>query len=359
MKNKLAQSLLAITATFWMPHSQCEAEDTLNYPAGLSRMIHEVIAVKSQAMKFEGMRHDELVVGEDLKIGVSGKKFQLIMDQIADYPIPGDILESVKKLQETEINAKIVVWALDRKKRAEKYKRFSEYYLNFPETSNDLIDHYLRGHPGIDFSEEDKKNILSLRVINPNQVALQDISEENRLILEYLYFSPPDGRKFYVDCVRGNLAQSLLSLKNYEKSLIVWTTDLEMALNALLEDENQSSGAVVNARLAIYPFVTMSTRDAFTVLGGYWHLDAAREAIRYMFQNRWTGSQTPFDEARYTAEKEHYDTWMALALENSKTPGERGFADWLKQQAPPKAPPPPKYAEDPSDPFLPQVPSKK
>lgn len=349
MKNQIVRSLIAMAAIFWVSHTSSEAKDTLVLPDDLNQMISDAMKIKRDAMEFPAMRSQE---------GILGDKFSKIIDAIGSYPMDAEFVGNSEKLKDSDISAKIIFWALDRKKRRNEYDRFEKFYVNQPTTNEDKIDHFLRSYPEIEKTDEAMRNALLIRFIDANPVTASDAVEVNRSILEYFYFSPPTGKAFHNDIWRGNLNQALYKLGDFDKSFIVWEVDLQTTLNAPPTHAERTRGATGNVYGAIQPFVDITSQNSLKVLASHWDGERAQKATKWLFQNCWEERQSRFDEVTYIEAKKHYDAWMTLAREDWKTPGEKAFAEWLKQQAPPKAPPPPKYADDPNDPFLPQRPSE-
>jgi hypothetical protein len=345
--------------TPWGHRASCETTTAPMLPTGLSQLIQEAFEVRREAIRFKEMRYHDMEIEEEKRSGALGKKFRSIMDRIAEFPMDVRFIAKANELQDTDIQYKMVVWALDRKRRPGEYARFSKWYLNDPLFSEDRIEHYLRGNPDANSSKKSREEIMEIRVIHPNPVSPQDKIEENRPIFEFSCYAPPDGQQFEDISARSILMQALSSMGKHEKSFVVWKSDLDMVLEIPIEEGEDAAGVNANTRHAISAIMHIETKEAFSVLGAKWPQDRARQAMELLFKNSWLPLHSNFDEVTYAKAKKHYDAWMALASAEWKTPGEKGFAEWLKQQAPPKAPPPQQYTDDPNDPFLPLRPSSK
>jgi hypothetical protein len=359
MKNKTAPIILWFAMTLCGFHAACVADETPIIPTAMSQMIQQALQVRKDALKYEEMRHDEKDNHGAYIFGYAGKKFRAIMDRIAESPMDETLIAKVKDLQDSDIRYKIIVWALDRKQRLGEYERFSKWYLNLPIGFDDCKAHFIRGNPDYKGERPIEEIAGDIRMIDANPVATQDAIEENRPILEFLSYAPPDGLKFKSIPSRHYIQHALMSLGRHEKSIVVWKSALDMAFDTPLGEGDAAKFVIDNTKDAVSPFMKIANKEAFSVLGAKWQQDRARDTIDLLFRDWLTGPDIEFNEAAYAGRKKHYDTWMELAKAEWETPGEKAFSEWLKQQAPPKPPPPPQYATDPNDPFLPQPPSGK
>jgi hypothetical protein len=359
MKNRTARLLITIAMALCVSHAPCVADEAPMLPQAVNQMIEEALQVRKDALQYKEMRHHENIMGEGMRFGVSGKKFRGIMDRIAEFPMDEKLIKRAQQLQDRDIRFKMIVWALDRKQRQGEYDRFSKWYLNVPIPFEERIEHFMRGNPDYKGIHPVKERVGNIRIIYPIPVASQDIIEENRPIFEFTCYAPPDGLQFQDFSARSILMQALSSMGKHEKTFVVWKSDLDMVLDIPIKEGEDAEGVDANTRHAISAIMHIGTKEAFSVLGAKWPQDRARQAIDLLFKNSWSASHLDFNEVTYAAAKKHYETWMALANADWETPGEKAFAEWLKQQTPPKAPPPPQYTDDPNDPFSLVRPSSK
>lgn len=160
-----------------------------------------------------------------------------------------------------------------------------------------------------------------------------------RQCLEYYYFAPRIREAFDNDLVRSQLSQALINLGNVDRSLLLWKSDLSIALQVPTHRLQANRGAEWNIYVSVWPLVRMETREAFAVLAEYWANPQARKAIEWqLHQSWWPLKPQPLDQSRYEEAKKRYDVWSALAREVWTTPNEKSLAAWLLDQPAPSFP---------------------
>jgi hypothetical protein len=345
IKKNIKHLFVTAMAAFVFPNVLTgEEHHKLELPEALAKLTDEALEIKKIAMEYPGMHHNELIIGEGLRVGISGKRFQEIIERISNFPMPDDLIKSAEDFQYKNISAKIVIWALDKKNRKDEYERFAKYYVNKP-NDNEIIEYFSRPllkQRADPFAEprEPASYIPRPGTWTPNPVDEEDQKEEFRLILEYYYFAPPIREAFSNDLVRSHLSQALLNLGDVHKSLVVWQSDLSISLQVPIEKLEKNRGAAWNVYISVWPLVNMETKEAFKVLAEHWGNKRARKSIEWqLLRSWWPMNPQPLDESRYEEAKQHYDAWMSLARETWETPNEKSFAAWLLEQPAPQISP--------------------
>ena len=221
MKTDMNYHLTVSISIFLVALCQAAEPEPLRLSEPLSGLVSKVIEIKTEAMKLPGMRSED---------GKLGKQVEAVMDQIAELASE-EIAKQAQLTQDDDIQAKIILWAQDRKKRPAVYERFAKLYLNRPVNQKDAIEYFYRpwknvGHPFSTTPPTPESFVPRPGTWTPHPIDKEDVIEVNRYVMEYCYFMPPTGRAFDFDSSRSYVSEAILSLMDHDKSYIIFENKL-------------------------------------------------------------------------------------------------------------------------------------
>jgi hypothetical protein len=254
------------------------------------------LEIKRAAMRLPGMRSENGKLGLDVERALHELSRRLSAEE----------REAAKIHADSDLRAKIAVWAIDREERKEEYDRFAKYYVNRP-ALEEAMDYFWRQEKkrmvaaGIDPDNPPPHiDIIMPRpgTWEPNPVDEEDRKEEFRLVLEYCFYMPPAGRRFDRDDYRPILSDALLSLPSPMRSLPVFASDAQMALStdsvappagpAIPQDQSRRlyfRNRPGNETAPLYFLCALSNHETYMVVADLWKIEGAAERIQYEF--RW------------------------------------------------------------------------
>ena len=163
---KKIQKLLMMVCTMLMcPFSPVHGEIVM--PEKLNQMVTQAITIKVESMKHPDPRKDDTF----------SKSFAGVIDQIGEIHLEESVMAEVIKNQKNDIRLKIIVWAKDRNSRKAEYNHFAKTYVNEPLTEEEVISLWLVGMKGVKTTEEQRKDSLNARFIDPCNITKEDIVE--------------------------------------------------------------------------------------------------------------------------------------------------------------------------------------
>lgn len=322
-------------------------DDPAIFTGALEQSIGRVLATKTKAMKLPSMRSEG---------GEFAKEAELELKEVAEQASKNERLTEIKKLENNDIRAKVVVWALDRAERPEIYKRFAKYYIDSP-SKNEARDYFdrpfVKAGKDIGLPKELTENRIPI-IWSPNPVDAQDRIEDYRLVMEYCFFMPPSGNGFARDYGRRQMADVLLALGSKDRSQGVFIADAGIFLSSHIpwnpQDENSPKyhndlGGNSEGLLALVNIPTRTTFKALTVF----QVNPLGKTLIHEIMNKALG-ETP-ERSLYESNKLRYDEWKKIAEQDWDSPEEKKFAYWLQSIAPPTPSKEVPRSNDPSDPF--------
>lgn len=301
--------------------------------------IQEILRLKMESMTWQYTRSPD---------GRLGKKSSAALEELADLLAAEKLGMAEIPKEGTSIEAKIAMWALDRKNRKQAYEDIAFYYCNRPEVEKwGLYYAKFRSDPA------EKKLALEGKFERftgrygpePELILPEDLREETRLPLEACYFLPPSGDRFPGDLEpqwRNCLLRGLLALGS-ENSIVVFTSDLQSCIKALKEGnfENTEENAGL---LGPYPSFVISNSTysaigiaknpsliAFSFLAELYQIPDFLKSIDQGF----IGALSVEVPEKQEKQRAVYDAWQKLAAIPHDSEAGKKFADYIKKLAPP------------------------
>ncbi|MES2659262.1 MAG: hypothetical protein V4689_11645 [Verrucomicrobiota bacterium] len=304
----LLATLVLILSTF------APAAEILPWPTGAEALVDKAISIKQKAQKQNMTMRT--------KGGVAGIEFAKCIDDLAVALTDAKIEPKLLEAEGSDVKAKIALWALDRKRRADEYGRFAERHVNAPEGKETLERFYgRRVGEGAPYP----------RFLNPQPVSKEKAVEANRWIIEYLYFAPPTGREFVEHPGRYVLGEALGEIRN-EKSLVFLKFDLEIQIEAFPDAlPGQGGGSIGGSAVQVLDFRTV---EAFKITASLIH----HPGVRTRVQEEFSYLSRPHYPEQYSLLKLRVDDYKKLADLEWQTDAEKELASWIKA-IPPMAPP--------------------
>lgn len=301
--------------------------------------IQEILRLKVESMTWQYTRSPD---------GRLGKKSSAALEELADLLAAENLGMAKIPKEGTSIEAKIAMWALDRKNRKQAYEDIAFYYCNRPEVEKwGLYYAKFRSDPA------EKKLALEGKFERftgrygpePELILPEDLREESRLPLEACYFLPPSGDRFPGDLEpqwHHSLLRGLLSLGS-ESSIVVFTSDLRCSIKALKEsdfaDTEKQAGflgphtsfVVSNSLYSVIGLVDNPSPTAHSLVEELYKIPDFVKIVELGF----TGGlhvEVPEDQEK---DRAVYDAWQKLAAIPHASETEMKFADYIKNLAPP------------------------
>ncbi|MCX6740855.1 MAG: hypothetical protein NTY61_00430 [Candidatus Parcubacteria bacterium] len=281
------------------------------WPAGSQEIIARAISIKKSAQRLNMTMRTQN--------GSAGISFVKCMDDLADALVGTEIEPKLLDAEGRDLNAKIALLALDRKRRPEAYSQIADFHVNAPETYEALSRFYRRGKPGPDVLPG-----AMPRLLHPHRVSKEDAVEANRWIFEYFYFAPPTGREFVEITARYELGRALGEIGN-EKSLVLLRFDLEAQTEAFPNAlPGQGCGAMIGGESVVV--LAFGTPEAFKITASLLFHAGVRKHIKTRLDSYLS---TPpgyitLDERR------KLDIYRNLADMDWHTHSEKELASWIK-----------------------------
>jgi len=283
------------------------------WPAGSEEIIAKAASIKKDAQRLNMTMRTQG--------GTAGIAFGKCMNELADVLVGTEIEPRLLDAEGLDLNAKIALWALDRKRRPEAYARIAEFHVNAPETNEALARFYRHGKPGPDVSPGPG---AMPRFIHPHRVAKEDAVEANRWIFEYFYFAPPTGREFVEITARYVLGRALGEIGN-KKSLVLLKYDLESQIEAFPDAlPGQGCGAMIGGEVVVV--LAFGTPEAFKITASLLHHAGIRKYIKGRLGNYIT---TPHGYITLD-ERRKLDDCRKLADMDWHIYAEKELASWIK-----------------------------
>ncbi len=298
------------------------AEEPLDWPEAVDSKFEEILNTKKAAMNFPSMRSEN---------GVLGKRIETLMGELGRMIADSALIRRIEAREGQDIKAKIALWAVDLRNRPEDYKRFAKYYVNRPIGKANVIEYFNRNPQGVP-SEPDpfagpdmpENSVPRPGTWSPNPIDKADQCDKFRLILEYHFFMPPTGQSFDQDYYRGSISRSLKDINNIEKSLIIWITDAQLAVEAIKLSQLESF-PIGNAT-SIVSLSDIPSAASYSTLAGLWQFQISKDVISKYFEKKFGGMMTP-DSNQPDLVK--YNRWKELAQRPTEIPSEQRFSSWI------------------------------
>ncbi|MGC4015044.1 MAG: hypothetical protein QM755_11100 [Luteolibacter sp.] len=277
-------------------HAEQPSPAGIPWPAGMEAKIDEAVSIKLAATKrAPNMR---------LKDDSAATAFAQRMDEIAVGLTQATDIESfLRKAEGTDLKASIGLWALDRHRHRENYTRLAAIYV------------YL------------SPEAAERQVSQPPKIKPGDLKEDQRLALEYLFFSPPGPKGFDDDYWRSNLAEGLRKIGE-DKSIFVLRSDLQMRANLWPSAEEQRPQ--VGVEEGIEAIRGYRNAAAFRALAVLWQYPNMRWWIKIQFQRAYDPSINGLYDDHVDKRKADCEPWSALATLEWQTDEERALANFIK-----------------------------
>lgn len=309
----------------------------LKVPEPISALVTEVMDIKTAAMKLPAMRSED---------GVLGKQVEGLMDQIAKMA-GNDLLKQAERAQQDDIRAKIILWARDRQKRPEEYRRFAKWYVNRPIDKEAVTEYFYR--PWKDISDPPFPDVNPTPesftprpgTWAPHPIDKEDVVEANRLLMEYCFFMPPTGKAFDNEDGRYHLVIALISLGETAKSYGVFVKDTDIWFECFKDmketSDRQLERALRTNLSGLSALRRLPCETSFKKLGRYSLVPLVRLKIANGFGNL-RGSLRLAIETDETKYETLYRKWMSLAKEDWEKPEEVEFARLVTESMKPPFP---------------------
>jgi hypothetical protein len=352
MKTSTATTCV-IALLFAAPYSRAADPQPVPWPAGAERRINAVLALKAEAIQ----RHPDYWHSRSPD-GEYGKKAEALMDEIAKAITDPALIARLGELEATDIKAKIALWAVDRAKRPEEYKRFAKWYVNKP-PSGEAKEYFARVQmkPSDEPDPLDPNPTGPVATIDtprpgtwrPDPVDWEDQTEANRLIIEYCYFMPPTGRNFDADLYPAHMWWALHKINSLPRSRVIFTELARLALPIYPTTKAGPKEGKGPAYHHIFVLSHIPEPESFKALSACFAHPRAGDEVREIFANRWNETSNFLANqhrdgrnARKTDEqiekdiRECREGWIALAKRPWKTEPEKAFAHFILSMPEPK-----------------------
>lgn len=200
---------IALAGEREMPPILRAQKEIVNWPGEVEQIARELYSNKVEAMARDDMRiaMEDKATGER---GLVGKIFIQNMAALADIT-DQNLLEKARSLEGTDLVAKFIVLAHDRKSRPEAYEAIRANYVDA-----DFLDPKNRPAHG---------SVLESMVIESPPVRPEHATPAWQLPLEYGFFAPPIGVPARDDNARWYLYDAIVGLNMGEKTNILMLAD--------------------------------------------------------------------------------------------------------------------------------------
>ena len=321
MKTNQIFTILAIgIALVAFSHAAEVPPSRVDWPPGAEAIIDKAIAIKLDAQKKSiRMESDGWAAGHSF-----GKCMDELAVALAKSPELGASLE---KEEGNDLKAKIALWALDRQARAEEYARIDYRHFTHNAVGEAAERRRVEGLPQPKqppFLQAPQPKTNS-RIKCPPPVDAEDAVEQNRLMMEYLYFAPPTaGSRWFLRPSRLPFSDALARIRN-EKSLLMFRFDLENQIQAFPDLKARDPNAALIGG-EILDVLNFGTIEAFRIVASVAHNDA----VRAQLQGRLGAYQGWIYDAKRARLKAELEAMKRLAELEWQTDAEKELAGWIK-----------------------------
>lgn len=279
--------------------------------------------IKSQIDQALELRNKQYIqhYNPDQQTGKAFDDFELLILEIGKSPDLEKIEGGLPSREGVNLETKIALWAVDKKRRPELYKRVLDQYLN---------DH-LSPPPSDPFapkSDQEVKapepvEVIGAKGLEAPKISPADLKEELRLPLEYAYFIPPKQRPFSASGRKKHIAGALAQIGS-NKSIILLRTNVILADDVARLPDDQWRAERDDSEIPA--LIDFGTAAAFDCLADVWQKDGNRDKIKSAFTTLFQGDTIG---AGHDRRMKLQTDWRVLSQSSYEGAARRNFANWL------------------------------